>query len=84
MLDRNQSSYQTYTLDLEVKDTDVFYWEETNFFYAFHFLGNQDGQDFSIDMTGYLEWEVNLVNRVTKSDGSIEEEKTHMPYHVCT
>ena len=81
MLDRNQSSYQTYTLDLEVKDSDVFYWEETRFFYAFNFLGNQD---ISGDMTGYLEWEVNLVNRVTRSDGSIEEEKTHMPYHVCT
>ena len=35
-------------------------------------------------MTGYFNWEVNMVNRVTTADGSIQEDKTPLSYHVCT
>ena len=35
-------------------------------------------------MTGYLNWDVNMVNRVTKADGSIKEDKTPLSYHICT
>ena len=48
---------------------------------AFAFLGTGASDDKNMD--GFLEWEVNLTDRVTQPNGKITESKTPLPFHQC-